>query len=300
MANVAEHPHELGTSGFADGERYQRARPDYPRDAVSFLVDSLGIDDDAHVLDLGAGTGIFTGQLIPYCARITAVEPTAGMREVLRQRLPTVKVLDGRDVDIPLEDASVDCVVVAQAFHWFDAPLALEEIHRVLVDGGRLGVLWNERDESVPWVAALGEAMRWPTHQPYEVGQDFTPVLASGPFVNIERRQFNHLQRTRPRGPAPTRPHDELHRGPRRRRAAIGPGRRPRGGGPVARGDRAAVRHRRVPGDRAVAIALTSRAFSATLNPSASIAIVSRMDRVASVSRCDALCGVELSRPKTA
>ena len=194
MANVAEHPHELGTSGFADGERYQRARPDYPSDAVSFLVDSLGIDDDAHVLDLGAGTGIFTGQLIPYCARITAVEPTAGMREVLRQRLPTVKVLDGRDVDIPLEDASVDCVVVAQAFHWFDAPLALEEIHRVLVDGGRLGVLWNERDESVPWVAALGEAMRWPTHQPYEVGQDFTPVLASGPFVNIERRQFNHLQ----------------------------------------------------------------------------------------------------------
>jgi SAM-dependent methyltransferase len=191
---LAEHPHDLGTSGFSDGERYQKARPDYPRDAVTFLVESLGIDDDAHVLDLGAGTGIFTGQLIPFCSRITAVEPTPGMREVLSQRLPTVKVLDGRDVDIPLEDASVDCVVVAQAFHWFDAPVALEEIHRVLVDGGRLGVLWNERDETVPWVAALGEAMRWPTHQPYEVGQDFTPVLASGPFVNIERRKFSHLQ----------------------------------------------------------------------------------------------------------
>ena len=61
-------------------------------------------------------------------------------------------------------------------------------------DGGRLGVLWNERDESVPWVADLGEAMRWPTHQPYEVGQDFTPVLTSGPFVNIERRKFSHRQ----------------------------------------------------------------------------------------------------------
>jgi SAM-dependent methyltransferase len=194
MAILAEHPHEHGTSGFADGERYHMARPDYPDDAVKFLVDSLGIEDDAHVLDLGAGTGIFTGQLIPYCANITAVEPTPGMREVLSQRLPKVNVIDGRDVAIPLESATVDCVVVAQAFHWFDAPVAMEEIHRVLVDGGRLGVLWNERDESVAWVAELGEAMRWPTNQPYEVGQDFTTVLASGPFVNIERRKFSHCQ----------------------------------------------------------------------------------------------------------
>jgi SAM-dependent methyltransferase len=191
---MADQSQDHGMSGFADGERYQKARPDYPADAVSFLVNSLGIDDDAHVLDLGAGTGIFTGQLIPYCARITAVEPTSGMREILRQRLPTVNVLDGRDVAIPLADAAVDCVVVAQAFHWFDAPVAMEEIHRVLVDGGRLGVLWNERDESVSWVADLGDAMRWPTHQPYEVGQDFTPVLSSGPFVNIERRKFSHRQ----------------------------------------------------------------------------------------------------------
>jgi SAM-dependent methyltransferase len=194
MANLAEHPHELGTSGFADGERYHSARPDYPHDAVTFLVESLGIEEDAHVLDLGAGTGIFTGQLIPYCANITAVEPTPGMREVLVQRLPRVKVLDGRDVAIPLEDRAVDCVVVAQAFHWFDAPAALEEIHRVLVDGGRLGLLWNEPDESVSWVAELGEAMRWPANQPYEVGRDFAPILASGPFVNIERRQFGHQQ----------------------------------------------------------------------------------------------------------
>jgi SAM-dependent methyltransferase len=194
MANLAEHADDHGTSGFSDGARYQMARPDYPDDAITFLVESLGIDDDAHVLDLGAGTGIFTGQLIPYCGKITAVEPTEGMREVLIKRLPTVRVLNGRDAAIPLEDATVDCVVVAQAFHWFDAPVALEEIHRVLVDGGRLGVLWNERDESVPWVADLGEAMRWPIHQPYKVGQDFTPVLASGPFVNIERRKFAHRQ----------------------------------------------------------------------------------------------------------
>ena len=144
--------------------------------------------------DLGAGTGIFTGQFVPFCARIRRVQPTAGSCAVFSQRLPSVRVLEGRDVDIPLESASVDCVVVAQAFHSFDAPVAMEEIHRVLVEGGRLGVLWNERDESVEWVAELGEAMKWPSRQPYEVGRDFTPVLASGPFVNIERRKFTHHQ----------------------------------------------------------------------------------------------------------
>lgn len=185
---------DLGTSGFADGDRYHAARPDYPIGAVKYLVEELGIDQDAHVVDLGAGTGIFTRQLLAFGPRITAVEPTPGMRHVLQQRLPTVTVLDGRDDNIPLASGSVDCVVVAQAFHWFDAPVALEEIHRVLVDGGGLGLVWNERDESVEWVAALGRAMRWPEHQPYEVGSDFTPVLTAGPFVNVERRKFEHAQ----------------------------------------------------------------------------------------------------------
>jgi SAM-dependent methyltransferase len=194
MANLGEQPHDLASSGFGDGERSHSARPDYPRAAIEFLVDTMGIDADVHVLDLGAGTGIFTEQLIPFCETITAVEPTPAMRNVLSARLPTVKVLDGCDVEIPVESSSVDCVVVAQAFHWFDAPLALEEIHRVLVEGGRLGVLWNERDETVPWVAELSEAMQWPARQPYPVGQDFTMILESGPFVNIERRKFTHRQ----------------------------------------------------------------------------------------------------------
>ena len=191
---MADDSYDLGTDGFANGERYDSVRPDYPRSAVAYLVDALGIDSDAHVVDLGAGTGIFTNQLVPFGPRITAVEPTAGMRDVLAKRLPSVTVLEGRDVAIPLESGSADCVIAAQAFHWFDAPLALEEIHRVLVDGGRLGLVWNERDESVAWVADLGRAMQWPKFQPYEVGRDFSPVIAAGPFVNVERRKFAHRQ----------------------------------------------------------------------------------------------------------
>jgi len=192
----ADVPHiDLGTEGFANGERYHSARPDYPRDAVAFLVSSLKISDDSHVVDLGAGTGILTKQLTTFGARITAVEPTAGMRAVLTaRRLPGVTVVDGRDTAIPLPAASADALTVAQAFHWFDAPAALAEIHRVLKPRGGLGLIWNERDESVDWVAELGAAMRWPEFQPYEVGMDFSPVLAAGPFVNIERRRFRHEQ----------------------------------------------------------------------------------------------------------
>ena len=188
------NPANLGTDGFADGERYQSARPSYPSEAVAFLVESLAITAGSHVLDLGAGTGIFTELLVPFGARITAVDPVPGMRDVLTLRLPGVEVLDGRDVASPLATSSVDAVVVAQAFHWFDAEPALREIHRVLVAGGGLGLIWNERDESVPWVAQLGRAMRWPEHQPYRVGMDFTPVLAAGPFDRIERRTFRYEQ----------------------------------------------------------------------------------------------------------
>ena len=185
---------DLGSRGFANGARYQAARPTYPDAAVAYLVESLGVTSASHVVDLGAGTGIFTEQLANYGPRITAVEPAPGMREVLGTRLSDVRVLDGRDIDIPLASATIDAVFVAQAFHWFDAPRALREIHRVLVPGGGLGLIWNERDESVDWVAELGRAMRWPQFQPYVVDTDFTPVVAAGPFEVVERRQFRFHQ----------------------------------------------------------------------------------------------------------
>ena len=189
-------PWELGVAGFTDGQRYHDARPDYPAAAVDYLVSTLGIGPQSHVLDLAAGTGIFTGQILAHCGRVTAVEPSNGMRRVLAGRLPDVEVLDGRDTAIPVAGASVDAVTVAQGFHWFDAPLALAEIHRVLVPGGGLGLVWNEIDESVGWVAEYSAAMRWPECQPYPVGMDFTPVIASGPFCDVECRQFAHVQVT--------------------------------------------------------------------------------------------------------
>ena len=90
-----------------------------------------------------------------------AVEPIAAMRAELARTTPEAEILEGTAESIPLPDASVDVVTVAQAFHWFDAPLALAEIARVLRPGGGLAILWNERDESTAWVAEMSRLIRW-------------------------------------------------------------------------------------------------------------------------------------------
>ena len=184
----------LAVKGFAKGGLYNAARPDYPREALDYFAETFGLNHDTHVLDLGAGTGIFTRQIRPYVGRVTAVEPSASMRASLEASGVEVEILDGSDVAIPLADGSVDVSFVAQAFHWFDPPRALNELHRVLVPGGGLGLIWNERDESVEWVAELSHAMMWDVKAPYQIGTDFSIQIADGAFVDIERIHFRHSQ----------------------------------------------------------------------------------------------------------
>ena len=140
-------------------EEYERGRPSYPTEAVSLLVAALRIEPDRTVLDLAAGTGKLTRLLAETGAQIVAVEPAEGMRRRLEEELPGVEALAGTAEAIPLGDESVDAVTVAQAFHWFDGDAALAEIHRVLVPGGRLGLVWNGREEPEPWQKRLGEIM---------------------------------------------------------------------------------------------------------------------------------------------
>jgi ubiquinone/menaquinone biosynthesis C-methylase UbiE len=189
----SEHSY-LGKAGFDNGALYDAARPNYPDDAIDYFVAALGLDQSMHVLDLGAGSGIFSRQLRPYVGRVTAADPSASMRESFRSADSDMEILDGSDVSIPIDEDSVDAVFVAQAFHWFDASRALKEIHRVLVPQGALGLIWNERDETVEWVSELSRAMHWDTRQPYEVGKDFTDVITAGPFTKVERVFFKHSQ----------------------------------------------------------------------------------------------------------
>ncbi|MET0831123.1 MAG: class I SAM-dependent methyltransferase [Acidimicrobiia bacterium] len=140
---------------------YEAARPGYPAEAIARLAAELGIHPGRRVCDLAAGTGKLTRMLVGTGAEVVAVEPVPGMRAQLAVVLPGVAVLAGTAEAIPLDDGSVDVVTVAQAFHWFDAPAAMAEIRRVLTPDGGLAVLFNERDERRPWVAALSEVIGW-------------------------------------------------------------------------------------------------------------------------------------------
>lgn len=125
---------------------YERVRPGYPKAAVSWLAEKLRIDGRTTVLDLGAGTGKLTRELLPFAGRVIAVEPGPAMLAELERVVPEAEPLLGAAEAIPLGPASVDAVVCGQSFHWFRHAEALAEIRRVVKPFGRLGLIWNLRD----------------------------------------------------------------------------------------------------------------------------------------------------------
>jgi SAM-dependent methyltransferase len=159
---------------------YERGRPLYPAEALDWLLPA----DARRVLDLGAGTGQLSRQLAARGYEVTAVEPSEEMRLQFRQVLPEVRALAGSAEHIPLDDAAVDVVLVAQAWHWVDVDRAVPEVARVLaVPGGRLGLMWNIRDEREDWVRQLGRIM----HRGPEQDMTSTDPRIGPPFSAIER-----------------------------------------------------------------------------------------------------------------
>jgi ubiquinone/menaquinone biosynthesis C-methylase UbiE len=182
---------DVAARGFeAAAAAYEIARPGYPDEAVSVLREEVGIGPGTKVLDLAAGTGKLTRRLVELGASVTAVEPVAGMRAQLAIVLPDIDVTEGAAEAIPAADGSLDVVAVAQAFHWFDASVALAEIARVLRPGGRLALLWNERDESSAWVAEMSRLIRWHerTVSRYQHVSWVGIVAASGRFTPLQER----------------------------------------------------------------------------------------------------------------
>jgi ubiquinone/menaquinone biosynthesis C-methylase UbiE len=126
---------------------YERVRPEYPDDAVAWIVDELDLRPGRTVLDLAAGTGKLTRQLLASGVEVIAVEPGEAMLAELRRAVPNVTALRGAAERIPLGDDSVDAITVGQGFHWFRFDEALAEMHRVLRTGGGVALLWNNRDQ---------------------------------------------------------------------------------------------------------------------------------------------------------
>jgi len=198
-------------------DTYDRGRPGWPPEAIAWLLGPEPLD----VLDLGAGTGKLTEALLGAGHRVTAIEPSAGMREVLAARLdattasdgragteprseapvsgadaPAVTVIAGRAEEIPLADRGVDAVVAGSAFHWFDREPALDEISRVLRPPGIFGLLGNRYDTSVDWhrplrkITSAGTIYRgdhWPKQD--ELRER---------FAEVEDRTFAHRMQVDP------------------------------------------------------------------------------------------------------
>jgi len=138
---------------------YVSGRPSYPPEVIDALLDELGDPADVVVVDLGAGTGISSRLLADRGVQVLAVEPNQAMREAAEPH-PRVEWVAASAEHTGLAEASADLVTAFQAFHWFDARAALDEIVRILRPGGRAAVIYNERDERDPFTAAYGELVR--------------------------------------------------------------------------------------------------------------------------------------------
>ncbi len=157
--NTPPDASRLATSFAGVADAYQRARPSYPDDAVAWLVSGSTHETPrgpARVLELGAGTGKLTRSLLDAGHRVLATDPLEPMLSHLAAAAPEAIAARGTAEQIPVRSRWADVVVSAQAYHWFDRDRALPEIARVLKPSGHLALVWNERDERIPWVKRLG------------------------------------------------------------------------------------------------------------------------------------------------
>jgi SAM-dependent methyltransferase len=187
-------------SGLAD--LYARHRPDYPAAALDLVVQRCGLGRDTLLVDVGCGTGISARLFAARGVPVLGIEPNDDMRARAEgSPLPPGAVppqyRKGRAEATGLPDGAAAAVLAAQAFHWFDAPAALREFHRVLRPGGWAALLWNERDEADPCTAAYGAVVRSaPDAAAIEVPRSRAgdPLLHSPLFEGGERVPFRHEQ----------------------------------------------------------------------------------------------------------
>ena len=161
----------------AAASEYAEHRPGYPEAAIDWIL--AGADREVRdVADVGAGAGALTELLAARGLRVTAYDPDPLMLAELGRRVAGVPTRVATAESLPLADASVDAVLVAQAWHWFDRPAAGREFERVVRPGGVIGLLWNVRDTRVSWMAALQDVIG---------GEDTLRTSRTGAMAEVAR-----------------------------------------------------------------------------------------------------------------
>jgi SAM-dependent methyltransferase len=153
-------------------DHYHRYRPAYPEEILAVLKEEIGFSPSMVVADIGAGTGISAELFLRNGNAVWAVEPNREMREKAEAslaRYPNFRSFSGRAEQTGLAAGSIDLVVSAQAFHWFDRGKTKDEFSRVLRPGGFILLLWNERLLETPFEKAYEEFL-------LRHGNDYTAV----------------------------------------------------------------------------------------------------------------------------
>jgi SAM-dependent methyltransferase len=191
---------ELARSFGDVADAYEHGRPRYPADVIEHIAAAAG--GGPRLLDVGAGTGRLSAPLVQAGYDVVAVEPLDGMRAILARNIGAERALAGRAEDLPLDDASVDGAVCADAWHWFDGARAADELQRVVWPGGGVVICISrfDRDNKVPWADETEALMRprWEAVEHPSRGGDFRPQGLDGHpgFAPIETRNVPFVHET--------------------------------------------------------------------------------------------------------
>ncbi|MEU4016456.1 class I SAM-dependent methyltransferase [Microbacterium sp. NPDC028030] len=182
---------DMATSFGAQAGDYEVGRPEYPFDAVAWMLERMP-SDSRRIADVGAGTGKLTRVLAAAPeAEVVAIDPDPQMLATLRGAVPGVPTFTGTAESLPLPPASLDAVVLGQAWHWVEPIAGSREVGRVVRSGGVLGLIWNIRDDRIDWVRRLTEIMH---------GSNAEIMLADGgpevaaPFGELEERSWEWVR----------------------------------------------------------------------------------------------------------
>jgi ubiquinone/menaquinone biosynthesis C-methylase UbiE len=172
---------------------YAKYRPTYPAEAIDLLLE--GFTHPVVAADIGAGTGISARLLAERGATVIAIEPNAEMRSMAAPH-PSVFFQDGTAEQTNIPTQSVDLVLCAQSFHWFDKKIALTEFHRILKPEGRIALMWNDRNPDDPFTEEYSEILRRTAdHEVFDRGERKSPahLAESELFENFQTHSFTHL-----------------------------------------------------------------------------------------------------------
>lgn len=187
---------------------YVKYRPDYPREIIGFLEKNCGLTHQSIIADIGCGTGISSSLFLEDCNAVIGVEPNAAMRAAAMEQLaefPDFSIVDGTSVNTTLADISIDFVIAAQAFHWFDPEKTRPEFHRILKPGGYIVLIWNERQlDTTPFLVEYEEflvkyaydygTVRHENIKAVELSGFFQREYGSATFQNVQIFDFDGIK----------------------------------------------------------------------------------------------------------